>query len=72
VERSAETTRDDPDGNDADDLRLRGKPVWIEAIGRPGKVVVHTLEAEAKEMFNLLGGAPSVPAGRPVAAGDGR
>jgi len=58
--------------NDADDLRLRCKPVWIEAIGRPGKVVVHAVEAEAEEMLNLLCWAPPVPAGRLVGAGDGR
>jgi hypothetical protein len=40
--------------NDADDLRLRCKPVWIEAIGRPGKVVVHAVEAHAEQMLDLL------------------
>jgi hypothetical protein len=57
--------------NDADDLRLRGKPVRIEAIGRPGNVVVHAVDAEAEKMFNLLCGTPPVPAGRLVAAGHG-
>jgi hypothetical protein len=56
--------------NDADDLRLRGKPVRIEAIGRPGKVV-HAVETEAKEMLNLLGGTPTVPAAWLIGASDG-
>jgi hypothetical protein len=58
--------------NDADDLRLRGKPVWIEAIGRPREVVVHTVEAKAEEMLSLLGGTPSVPAGRLMCTYDRR
>ena len=57
--------------NHADDLRLCCKPVWIEVVGGPGKVVVHAVEAEAEEMLNLLCWAPSVPAGRLVGAGDG-
>jgi hypothetical protein len=66
----------DPDlGRDhrhhADDLRLRCKPVRIEAIGRPRKVVVHAVEAKTKEMLSLLGGAPPVPAAWLVGAGDG-
>ena len=52
--------------NDADDLRLRGKPVWIEAISRPRQVVVHAVEAKAEQMLDLLRGTPSVPAGRVV------
>ena len=55
----------------ADDLRLRGKPVGIEAIGRPRKVVVYAVEAEAKEMLKLFRCAPPIPAGWLVGSGDG-
>ena len=54
----------------ADDLRLRCKPVWIEIVGRPGKVFVHAVEAEPEEMLSLLRRAPRVPAGRLAGAGD--
>src|SRR6267378_2188716 len=58
--------------NDADDLRLRCKSAWIEAIGRPGKIVVHAVEAHAEQMLDPLGVTPSVPAGRLVGPGDRR
>ena len=58
--------------NDADDLRLRCEPVWIEGIGRPGKVVVHAVEAHAEQMLDPLRCTPSVPAGRLVCTRDGR
>jgi hypothetical protein len=57
---------------DADDLRLRGKPVWIGAIGRPRQVVVHAVEAKAEEMLDLLRRTPSVPAGRLMCTRDRR
>ena len=57
--------------HDADNLRLRCQPVWIEAVGGPGKVVVHAVKAEPEEMLSLLCGTPPVPAGRLVRAGDG-
>src|SRR5262249_39184095 len=57
--------------NDMDDLRLRCKPVGIEVVGRPEKVFVHAVEAEAKEMLSLLRRAPEVPAGRLVGVGEG-
>jgi hypothetical protein len=34
------------------DLCLRCKPVRVEAVGRPRKIVLHAVEAEAKEMLN--------------------
>jgi hypothetical protein len=30
--------------HDPEDLCLRCKPVWIEAVGRPGEVIVHAVE----------------------------
>jgi hypothetical protein len=51
-------------------FRRYRKPVWIEAIGRPRKVIVHAIEAKAEEMLNLLRRAPSVPAGRLVCTRD--
>src|SRR5215469_18158963 len=56
----------------AGDLRLSCKPVRIEVIGGPRRVVTHAFEAEAEEMLNLVCRTPSVPAGRLVGAGDGR
>ena len=35
----------------ADDLRLACKPVRIEFVGRPGKVLVHPVEAEPEKML---------------------
>ena len=49
----------DPGGDHrqgADDLRLRREPVWIGFVGRAGKVLVHTVEAEPKDMHSLLPG----------------
>jgi hypothetical protein len=43
-------------------LPLRCKPVRVEAIGRPRRVVVHAVEAHAEQMLGPLGGAPPVPA----------
>ena len=40
--------------NEADDLRLSGKPVRTEVVGTPGKILVHVVKAEAKEMLSLL------------------
>ena len=58
--------------NDAYDLRLRGKPVRVEIVCRPGKVLVHPVEAEPEEMLSLLRRALPIPAGRLVGASDGR
>jgi hypothetical protein len=57
--------------HDTNDLRLRGKPVRIEVVGRPGKIFVNTVEAEPEEMLSLLCGAPPIPAGRLAGASDG-
>lgn len=38
-----------------DDLRLR-KPTEIETIGRPRKVIAHTVEAEAEKMLGFFAG----------------
>jgi hypothetical protein len=56
--------------HDADNLRLRGKPVRIEIVGRPRQIVVHAVETEAEEMLSLLCGAPPVPAGWFIGASD--
>jgi hypothetical protein len=52
------------------DLRLRCKPVWIEAIGGPRKIVAHAVETHAKQMLDRLCCAPPGPARRLVGAGD--
>jgi hypothetical protein len=38
---------------------LRSEAVWIEAIGRPGQVLAHAVEAEAEKMLDLRGSAPA-------------
>jgi len=54
-----------------DDLRLR-KPTEIETIGRPRKVIAHTVEAEVEKVLGFFCRAPALPASRLVGAGDGR
>src|SRR6516162_9875648 len=75
--RIALMARLDPDlggdnRHDADDLRLRCMPVGIEVVGRPRKILVHAVEAEAEQMLSPLRRAPPTPAGRLVATGDRR
>ena len=51
-------------------MRLRCKPVWIEIVGRPGKIVVHAVETHTKQMLDLICCTPPVPAGWLVGASD--
>jgi hypothetical protein len=58
--------------DDTDYLRLRCQPVRVEVSCRPGKVVVHAVEAEPKEVLGLFCRAPPVPSARLVGARDRR
>jgi hypothetical protein len=58
--------------DEADDLRVCGKPVWIKLVGRPRKVLVNAVEAEPEKVLGLFCRALPIPAGRLVATGDGR
>ena len=47
--------------DDAGSLRLRCQPVRIEAVGRPRKIIVHAVEAEAQKVLDLFRFAPIRP-----------